>query len=287
MSPLLLFLPLVERIRTYSSTFWAPPSWTAISTFYDGLLGSAVLPVMAVLMIAAIHPMSGPMTPRRRTHESPPLYEMAAALAFTVLPVVTVILAKLVTGAFVNRYALPAVIGFSILLAFAANRLLNGRALIGAVLVLLLCGLFIVRAAKNYRDELAMSQVQANTYKFLQTKSVDELPIVISDVHTFVQLAHYAPRALAARLIYLTDPSASLRYLGHDSGDRAILNMRPWFPFKIEEYGPYITSQRQFLVYGDLKGINWLLNELSAAEMRIELRGRYGDNLLFSVSPKG
>jgi hypothetical protein len=213
-----------------------------------------------------------------------PLYEMAAAFGFTVIPVVAVLLAKLVTGAFTARYALPAVIGFSILLAVAASNFRDGRALIAAALVLSLCGWFVARGVRSYRDMETLLD-QANTYKFLQSQREHELPIVVSDLHTFMPLAYYAPREFAARLVYLADPGLSLRYLGHSSVDQGILELKPWFPVKIERYGPYVASQRRFFVYGNLGGLNWLFNELTAAEMRIELRGRNANKLLFLVSP--
>jgi hypothetical protein len=98
-------------------------------------------------------------------------------------------------------------------------------------------------------------------------------------------LAYYAPRELAARLVYLADPGLSLHYLGHSSVDQGILELKPWFPVNIERYGPYVASQRRFFVYGYPGGLNWLFNELTAAEMRIELRGRNANKLLLLVSP--
>jgi hypothetical protein len=287
MTPLLLYLPLIERSRTDSATFWAQPSWGAIPSFYSQLLAPAILPLVAVFMLSALYSVPDPITPRRQMQgfRSPfPLYEMAAAFGFTVIPVVAVLLAKLVTGAFTARYALPAVIGFSILLAVAASNFRDGRALIGAALVLSLCGWFVVQGVRSYRD-MATLLDQAYTYKFLQSQREHELPIVVSDLHKFMLLTYYAPRELAARLVYLADPGLSLRYLGYDTVDQGILDLKPWFPPKIERYGPYVASQRRFFVYGNLGGMNWLLNELTAAEMRIELRGRQGAHLLFLVSP--
>jgi hypothetical protein len=289
MTPLLLFLPLIARAKTFSATFWAKPSWGQCFTFYMGFLAPSLVPLVPVFILLVLYSMSDPTTARRQTQVSgPPLpwYEIAAAFGFMAIPVVAVLLAQLVTGAFTPRYALPSGIGFSILLAAAAASVPAGRALIGVALVLSVCGAFVGKELSYYRSDLVpASLVPMSTSKFLQSEREHDLPIVASDSFTFMELGHYAPRELAARLVYLADPGLSLHYLDDDSDDRALLALKPWFPFKIERYGPYMASQRRFLVYGSLGG-NWLLSELIAADMRIELRGRNANKLLFLISPK-
>jgi hypothetical protein len=82
--------------------------------------------------------------------------------------------------------------------------------------------------------------------------------------------------------------------------DQGILDLKPWFRLKVEEYGPYVASQQRFLVYGKIGNFNgllseltaanvrisWLLSELIAANMQIELKGQNGNSLLFLVSRK-
>jgi hypothetical protein len=177
------------------------------------------------------------------------------------------------------------VIGFSILLAVAAASIPVSRALIGVALVLSLSGVFVMRGIRAHRSDVAISLDQANTYKFLQSEHEYDLPIVVADLLTFMPLAYYAPPDLAARLVYLADPERSLHYLGHSSADQGILELKPWFPVKIERYGSYVDSQRRFLVYGNLGLFNWLFDELTAAEMQIKLRGHHADKLLLLVSP--
>lgn len=289
MAPLLLFLPLIERGKTYTRHFWAPLHWGGIPDSYSSLLAPAVVPLVAMLIVAAVYVKAHPFDPSRRQQAYrplPPSHELAAALGFVALPAVAVILAKLLTGVFTDRYALPAVLGFSILLAFATYRSTDGRALIGATLVLSLCGWFVLMEARNYRREVSTSMGQAETCKFLQSVGESSLPIVASNAHTFMALTHYAPCDLALHLVYLADPEASLRYLGHNTIDRGMLDlMKPWFHLNVEEYSPYVATQQRFLVYGDLWPYSWLLSELTAAGMRIEVRGRHGNDLLLLVSP--
>jgi len=302
MTPILLFLPLIEGAKTYSAHFWSPPQWEAIPGFFYFLLLPAGPPLVAMLMLSAIYLTPHPIDPCHRSQVSrpaPPFYELAAAFGFVAIPVVAVILAKLVIGAFTFRYALPAVMGFSILLAFAASRLLDGRAVMGAALVLFSCSWFLVMDVLYFKQTRAVSLGQAKTYRFLQSESESELPIVVSDIHTFMKLVHYAPRNIAARFVYLADPEAALRHLGSTTIDRGMLDLKPWFRLKVEEYGSYVTSQQRFLVLarsfddqgklwnrGQISKLTWLFFELTAASRRIELRGQNEDDLLFLVSPK-
>ncbi|MGH9852980.1 MAG: glycosyltransferase family 39 protein, partial [Blastocatellia bacterium] len=57
-TPLLAFLPLIQRAMSYSSTFWSKPRWMAIPDFYYFLLAPAALPLMALLVLSAIYPQT-------------------------------------------------------------------------------------------------------------------------------------------------------------------------------------------------------------------------------------
>jgi Dolichyl-phosphate-mannose-protein mannosyltransferase len=294
MTPLLLFLPLIQAAKTYSAHFSGQPHWGEILDCYYWLLTPALLPLVGLLILSAVYSTTHAVSPNSQNEEprsAPAFYEVTAALGFTAIPVVAVILAMLVTGAFTVRYVLPSVIGFSILFAFAAYRLLDGRAIIGASLVVLLCSAFVMGEVRNFRRLVEASLDQAKTYEFLRSDSESKLPIVASDLHAFMQLAHYAPRDVASRLVYLANAQASLRYLGHSSVDQGILDLKPWFRLNVEEYAPYVASQQRFLVY--VRGrylnkpnanINWLVSDLTTDSRRIELRSRYKDDLLFLVS---
>jgi len=284
-TPLLLFLPLIERARNYSLAFWAQTDWMAITKFYYFLLAPALLPLMVIPVLLVLDPATHGQ--HQRSRSAAPLHEMVAAFGFITIPVVAFILAKLVTGAFTDRYALPAVIGFSIFIAFAAYKLLDGRAIMAAALLLSLCGGFMMMAVKSFQETVAARMRQAETNKFLQSERESGLPIVVSDPHTFIMLAHYGSQDVASRVLYLADPAASLRYLGHNSVEKGMLDLqKPWFHLPIEEYGPFVASRPRFFVYGSPGHfLNWLMTDLATSRRRIELRGKNKDSLLFLVSP--
>jgi dolichyl-phosphate-mannose-protein mannosyltransferase len=294
MVPLILFMPLIRGARTYSAHFGAPLQWSQISDFYTWLLTPALLPFMVMLLLQAFYPLRFVSAPDQAPRLKALSHEIGAALAFIAIPIIAVTLAKLVTGAFVVRYVLPSVLGFSILLAVAAYRLSDGRAIMSALFVLSLSMTFIALQVRDFRYVSHARERQAKTQEFLRLNSQDNLPIVVSDLHTFMELAYHAPRDLASRVFYLADPQASLRYLGHTSVDQGILDLQPWFHVNIERYKPYVASHQRFLVYvsgrylnNATSNIHWLLSELATTNRPIRLRSRYEDGLLFLITSEG
>lgn len=288
LSPLLFMAPLIQQATTYSQGFWARPSLHSIPDAYSALLMPTPLLMLAVLVLSGIYSLNSSAELRPQTtaiYSLIPLHEVAVAMGFVALPVIGVLATMLTTGAFTFRYALPAVLGVSVLVAVAVARLFQGRAVLGITILFLSCAGFGMLSARNLHvtPETHLEKV----YELIGREPVTSLPVVVSDAHSFMMLSHYAPRELSSRLVYLAEPKASLQHLGYDTIDRGILDLRPWFGFHIEEYGRYLETQQRFLVYvsgGRLGSLNWLLTELASAPYRIELRARIDDHLLFLVT---
>ena len=136
-------------------------------------------------------------------------------------------------------------------------------------------------------------------YAIVRSETESELPIVVSDPHNFMMLAHYAPRDLSSRFVYLADPERSLRHLGHNTMDRGLLDLKLWFRLNIQEAERYMSEHSRFLLYvpagylgGPLSGgqvapdFNWLLSDLTATGWHLELKARQDNQLLFLVARK-
>ena len=290
--PLLVFLPLIEKSRTYRNGFWAIPSWKSIPDAYSSLLMPAPLMLMFVLIFAGIVALVHVQRFDTQASVNAPAIpgnELAAALSYVSLPLIAVAVAMLVTGAFTPRYALPTVLGVSVLVAWTSARLLDGRAFLGAIILLLSCGGFVMLWTRSLpaTPETALSQM----YAIVRSEPESELPVVVSDPHTFMTLSHYAPPDLSSRFVYLADPERSLRDLGHNTMDRGILDLKPWFRLNIQESERYRSEHSRFLLYvhaGYLGGqvapnFNWLLSDLAASGWHLELKAREQNQLLFLV----
>jgi hypothetical protein len=260
----------------------------SIPEFYLSLLAPAVLPLVVLMVLSAIYPAtvnSLPQNEKAAPHLS--LHEMAAALGLMAIPVIAVALSMMITGSFTDRYALPAVIGVSIVIAYGVLQMSGNRPAIAAILILFLCVSFLSLGFKSLTKIGEVRQSHIKTVEFLRSGCTADLPIAVTDQHEFTILAHYAPRDISSRLVYLADPGKALSYLGHNSVEKGTLDLlKPWFHLPIEEYGPFIASHERFFVYGSTGHfLNWLLSDLSQNVRHIELKGRNRDALLFLVSP--
>jgi hypothetical protein len=287
--PLLLSFPLIPQAMTQSGRFWAPAHWGAIPSTYIYLLRPAVLPLVAALVLSSAYPASRFSTMSSTSDAvqvRPAVFEIAAGFGFILIPILAVSGGKFVTGAFTPRYVLPAVIGFSILVAFGVFRLWGSWEPMIAILVLCMCAGFAFRAARTFRNLGWEWDYLRDSQSFLQSHTDTTLPIAVSDAHLFFLLAHYAPPDLAQRIVYLADPDASLHYLGFDSPEQGMVRLlKPWFHLRVEDYESYIASQKHFFVYGAVGNfLNWILSDLIARHMQIEPKAREGDLLLFLVS---
>jgi hypothetical protein len=299
-APLVLFFPIILEARRFTHHFWAHPEWYMIPGFYYTLLMPAIVPIVATLIASSLWPDGEPSRRQSSLSDSLlfPWHEIAAAIAFAALPILAVILGKLFIGAFTFRYVLSGVIGVSILWAITLQRVDAGRATAGTWFILFASIWFALAIGLQFKHQTSLATNWSNTYEFLQSKADPTLPIVVAELGSYMTLQYYAPPDISSRVVYLANPQAAFRYIGHDSLDQGMLDLRPWFPVSVEEYSAYISAHDRFLVYtrisGDatwLRGIwislwdwIWLFNELPSAPVQIELMSRYGDGLLFLVT---
>lgn len=289
LTPLLFFLPLIRSARSYSTAFWAPPSWGDIQGFYYFMLISMVVPLTLILILPVFY--TAFISDSEHNIDTTINYglfrhEFVAAIGFLVIPVVAVAMAVFVTRAFTYRYALSAILGFGILLPFALSHMMRGRDVLSILFVLLLALSFVSRGMMTLRESDRMTAAREDTVKMLTSEDRSDLPLVCSDPHTFLILSHYAPSKIRARLVYLADPRASMKYLGHDSLERGMLDLlKPWFRLNVQKFDPFVESERQFILCGNPDHfLNWILQDLVSTGSRIELMDRSKDSLLFLVS---
>ncbi|MEJ2009572.1 MAG: glycosyltransferase family 39 protein [Acidobacteriota bacterium] len=293
LSPLLLFLPLIHAAQKFAPHFWSKPYWTSMLYFYQHfLLPPAVLPLLAILLVvityAALRPTQAG-TEARRVRSSLPSHEIAAALGFLLVPVVGVVLAKTAVGAFAPRYALSAVIGLSIIVAWGLYILLDGRRSVALALGLLLCGFLVAKQVQTYRRAVEERSEQASTYAFLEAHAKGNAPIVISDPVAFTMLTYKAPRDIEQRLLYLADPQLGIRYTGTDDIEQGLVEMKRWAGLNVEPYHTFVSSGQQcyvlFLTSYYPYDYEWIIPALRAAHWRIKLLTWRDGKILFSASP--
>src|SRR5215813_7592238 len=289
--PLWVFLPLIQTGRRLGATFWARPRWFDMVTFYPNLLGLTAsggiflfIAILSLLTTYALVRSSIGAEPKHGATSRIPVPEVVAALWYLAIPALGVLLAKVATGAFTDRYALTAVLGLALIIPWGAYVILDGRATLGIALAAVLFSWFVakdgIEPAMTQRRELGTLQ---DTLAFLKSAAPDEAPLVIASPHLFFQLSYYASPRLASRLVYLTDTAASMRYVKTDTVELGLQEFRRWIPMSVEDYRSYVRAHPRFLLYGDTGAWIWLLPELMTTGARLQLVAVKGSLRLFLV----
>jgi hypothetical protein len=287
--PLALFHTAIQSALTYSAYFWARPGWSQPLYFFPMVFGPALLPLLAALMISSMvlqlrFPQRGP-----GREQIPPLWhlhEISALGGFILLPFIGTLIAKFVTQAYTPRYVMSAFLGGVILILSGCYQAYGGRRSAGLMLCLLvLCSLPFIAFNEQSNIRTTIEDLQ-DTALFLESHSPEPWPIVVPEFTPFHRLSYYAPRKLARRLIYAADPEKSLKYLRHNTVDRGLLDLRPWFPERIEEYHSVLQSYPRFVCYGRLisRSWNWLTYALVDDHLDTKLIGRHNYRLLLAVT---
>jgi hypothetical protein len=118
---------------------------------------------------------------------------------------------------------------------------------------------------------------------FLEERVPPDVSIVAAEVSPYHRMAYYGPPSLARRLVYLAEPELAIRYLGHDTIDRGLLALRPWFPSRIEPYAQFIAREPRFFVFGYIGEWSWLTYQLPRDGLEVTVVGRRQNRLLLEV----
>jgi hypothetical protein len=279
--PLGFLLPLAEQTRVYAAASGLVPDWDALGPTYGFLLKDLKWPLLAALGLAALYPerpAAGTNPRAAAPRPAPPAHEIAAALGLIALPAVGFALGRWVTGIFVARYAAAAVLGFSLLAAFVAHRRTRGSLLVAAALVVAVMGRFVLVELHEFKQLARAKARLLRTFAFLEKNDDGRSPVVVTDAFDFLQLAHYAPPALAPRLVYLSNADPSGPHPCRDPKDAALHRLRDWAPLQVADYGPFLAAHRTFLVYGDAGPLR---PALEGDGVRFEVQGVDQQTVLF------
>jgi hypothetical protein len=270
LAPLLAYFPIIQKARAVlTSGFWAQPKWESVPGFYQKLLDADLLPCVAVLLFLALYPRlraADLETTEEAPPASPPVEEIVLAIAFALLPFFGLALGKLVTGAFSERYVVPAVIGLAVAFAYAARYYARGCPVMAVSVAGILLAWWLGTDVIRIQEMADKQQALARTCDQLAHLGAADEPLIVSDSLTYLQLAYYAPEPLAARLTYLNSPKLSRRYKGYDTDEVALGLLRQWVGLNVVDYDEFVASHRAFLVYD--RG-SWLPSALVGGDLQV------------------
>jgi hypothetical protein len=267
---------------TANPAFRFRPYGAQVLPFYEWLLGSAAVPLLVGLsfyvLISAEGTEGGYYTPPAAKRI--PLHEITAAIGFCLLPLLILAVSSLATGYFMDRYALPAVLGCTVLLASAMTYATRGRA---APVLVLAATVFVVFVGATAMQRGASFPLTANSSLFPKENN---LPIAVSNPLFFLQTVRYGSPEVVSRVCYLTDREAALRQ--RDLIPELVLPYaRKWARFNLEDYKEFLGRHEQFWVlYSNIPDFEWLPSKLANDGHRVELRLQEGTYVLYLVTAR-
>ena len=253
---LLLHLPLLAGVRAeYQSGFWSPVEWIDLPGFYVILLAPALVPAGVALAGAGLakrFDRAAGGAPGKSTASVFPPHERAAIYSLAALPLVYVLVTMLLTGAFVYRYPLAAVVGISAVSAEILYCWLGPRSKAAWIACAVLFGAFVINrfipSTLLLGQPVAWQGVGADLEQ-IRSDTKDSLePIVISSPLRYLELSHYAGAALKSRFVHLADPEAAVKFTSTNSGDISLIKLAPWSPVEVADYKQFLAENSCFFV---------------------------------------
>jgi Dolichyl-phosphate-mannose-protein mannosyltransferase len=177
-----------------------------------------------------------------------PDYELLAAVLLLLIPVGAITIALAVPPhVFADRYAILAIGGFALLIAFLAARFGGERSVIGISLLLgaILPFAFDLTHGRPFKNPL-------NQEPLLQ-QALENGPVVVNSDVEFLQFWYYAPEELKPRLLYLSDEASALEFSNLDDHS---LRLRK-FGLPVVPYNDFAGPQKEFLLYFTA-GYGWI-----------------------------
>ncbi len=286
--PPLAFLSTIRHARQYSTHFWAIPSWSRVLEFYPRLLVTpttiSLLGVLVlVYLIAGVWPAKWRFSfPEERAATSgPPAWEIVTWIGIAAIPLYAIVLAKFVTHGYTERYAISALIGAVLIICYTGFRIAPRIRILPFALAAMFGFLFVIQGMLAFRGQWMVLSDLIEIMRSVAPHTAE--PVVIADATAFHQTSFYANREFQRNFAYLCDPAVSVKYLGQDTIDRGLLDLRPWFPLNAVERARYEKEHSEFLAYGLVGDWNWITFFFTAPTYNTSVLARNGNRLLLRI----
>ena len=283
--PIVLFLPVVRAAGSYSQHFWAKPSVEILAACYQ-LIGGAMeffaCVTLAYVWWSIVRRSGSARPPAGRITASP--HEVVAVVGFALIPVFGFVLANTVTHGFWPRYAATCIIGITILCAVAAHAVSRGSASFAAALVVLLLCFSAKRTHGLVRQGQGEAADTLANYHAMVALAGPNEPIVITELDLFHKLWFYGPPELRARIALVADREMAMRYVGIDTVDRGLLDLKPWFMENVQPFREFTAHTPRFLVYSYVGEWTWLPQGLIDEHLHVDLVTQHGDKVALQVT---
>lgn len=277
--PLVLCRPLMGAIHRYLVSYWAKPSLLEIFTSLNGWRLAALLLVI-LFAIRLFRSWRGTYPNGLGPPLPIPAYELTAWVVLLLSPLQGY-LQGLITGGFTMRYALPMVIPIALFTSFYAFRVFRGSALPGLIL---LAVLVVNCAEKLYIVTVRPTLFGAEADWIEQNAPLGSTPLVIGNPVLFSPLYFYAKDPVKSRLVYVSNPELSTKYLHMNSPDLNLSELQKFSPLPVFDYAAFMKNRKSFTLVNDPQ--SWLLGKLADDKVPVRKLTCKDDWCVYSILPK-
>jgi len=289
--PLFFFWPLLSNLRAYFGThIWTHYGLSSIPLTYGSffLTGGAFGFAVIAMCIAGV--VGARLLPTRDMIEAKverdPV-EATLLLAFLALPFPTALATNLMHGAMLDRYVLASVLGIALAMACVLSLARERIVLLLAVFVFSSVAIHefsFWRSAHSFRLDNPAPPVEA----LMQKAGHPDLPVVVSDGITYLQLAYYASPEWKKRFVFLEDSDKAVQYIGTDSIDKNLVVLRRYMPMQVDSLPEFVAAHPTFLLYEENPGagFNWLPSYFSGEASSVQALLMEGIRRVYLVKMK-
>ena len=276
-------LPLIQEARRYCGAFWTEFDLGSAPEFFVFLLRAEVfsssrIPTWLGIGFATVVLGAALVVLLRRPRFAQT--EVGAAVGFLLLPLVGVLVGELVTGAYVERYVLAAVLGPALLVPLALHR--DRRRTLGAR-----------RSPRRWSSRSgsgcssstgtatsAWTSIAASAWSrsWRSTLPPNGMPVAVAHPHDYLELAHYAPSSLAAQARPAERPRAiAPRTRAAARREDGLVVLAGFAPLRIV---PYDEQRAPFLLLRTVRGEarDWIDPALADDGARLDVVARDEDD---------
>ena len=292
-APLVVYFPMLSDLKQYyGAHYWAGAQATPakVAEIYGSLFNLAGATGVAICVVAALGVVEAAW-PQGFHKDEPPrtldefIHEKVLVLGLLGLPFIFFLAMKVARGGMVSRYLLETVLGFSLAVGLILPRLQRRSVIfVGTMLVsaFAMQETFFWVSQRHNLGKINSPAVAVE--ELVNAAGRQDLPVVISDGHEYLQIAHYAPQETAHRYVALTDVPAAMTYAGSDMLDKDLLALRPYAPVQVYQFQDFSAKYSQFLLYSDGEYWDWWSARLLDENYVLRLVGIRGNRRVYLVT---
>lgn len=281
---------LLSASKRFMSGYFYRVNFQNLYDFYS--FGFATLPfagIFALLLTAGV--LTGRVYRLERENEQRIGNEsrvlLAAAAAFTVLPVIGYLAGLVATGFFVPYYHMMAVFGVVIGLPLTISAMTNRSRVAAACLMVAIAGHGLFVTARGLSGFRRQERPYPTLEEIRRVTGDPKGDVVIASPAAFLPFHEATRFEPDNNLLYLADPAKAKQLVGTNTADLVNLQLPGRTNARIEPFDAYVKQHRQFYlaVLGPAGVIEWQFTYLQRSpDARLQWLGKAGEFDLYQVN---